>query len=387
MKILILQKAASSSPCDRWIAEEFPHAEIRILGERESVRSGADLDPRTERLLLDDHQSDEFTRALFDQCRTWRPDRILSNSEFDVLRAAEARSIFGIPGQKSASALCFRDKVEMKDLFARAGIAAVPYAVPGCADDLFADLAAMGSVVVKPRLGAGSVGVRLLDCADDVRTAYAADPAFPRGLHEGQLMLEQFASTDVYHVDVVVSGQTPFLVSPSRYLHPPHKFADFNTSSAMLDEESRDFKVLDGLARDFVHALPRGHGATVLHLEFYKMEDGSFLAGEVACRAGGALVEDSILHTYGVDIGRMSFLIACGIAPPEPLEKRLAPPTAWSVATARPIASAGECPDWVIKREDRGTPGAASNSVDGEQVLIEAADHRGLLARLDELNR
>ncbi|GAA2415186.1 hypothetical protein GCM10010433_12750 [Streptomyces pulveraceus] len=104
-----------------------------------------------------------------------RPDRVRVNSGDDVLRAAEARSLFGIPGTGSAPALRFRDKVVMKQPFHGPPVSAVAYlrcaARPEvrCSADLHAAREELGTVVVRPRDGAGSAGVRVLPDARAVR--------------------------------------------------------------------------------------------------------------------------------------------------------------------------------------------------------------------------
>ena len=65
-------------------------------------------------IVVSDYSSDSATAKFFDIVRKFKPDRIISSSEEDVLRVAEARSLFGIPGLQYELALRCRDKVTMK---------------------------------------------------------------------------------------------------------------------------------------------------------------------------------------------------------------------------------------------------------------------------------
>ena len=65
-------------------------------------------------IVVSDYSSDSATAEFFDIVRKFKPDRIISSSEEDVLRVAEARSLFGIPGLQYELALRCRDKVTMK---------------------------------------------------------------------------------------------------------------------------------------------------------------------------------------------------------------------------------------------------------------------------------
>lgn len=61
--------------------------------------------------------------SAYQVARTMRAERVVSNAEQDVLRVAELRDALGLPGMSTKLALAFRDKLEMKRLFAEAGLA------------------------------------------------------------------------------------------------------------------------------------------------------------------------------------------------------------------------------------------------------------------------
>jgi biotin carboxylase len=386
-----LQRPHSTAEYDHWLREASPEARITVLTSADSERRTEDLAPGVRRVTVDDYEARATTAELFRLCEADRPDRIFVNSEDDVLRAAEARSLFGIPGPDSALALRFRDKVAMKQLFDGLPVPAVPYREVRCSADLHAAQEELGTVVVKPRDGAGSAGVRVLPDARAVRQACLDDPGLLTALHSGALMAEQYIESTVHHVDVLVDGGSVLLVSPSRYLSPPHRFRTHNLGSVMLDADSPRAKLLVDTAERFVAGLPGGHGVHVLHMEFLEDGSGAFFAGEVACRTGGALIKNAVRHTYGIDLSRAACLLAAGLwTPQEPAGG--AARTGWLLWTGGPEPCAPvDRPDWLVgfsaadEAERRRDP---VDAVDGKaHVLVEGADEEQVEERLRALCR
>ncbi|MFG3525905.1 acetyl-CoA carboxylase biotin carboxylase subunit family protein [Streptomyces sp. NPDC047917] len=388
-----MQRPHSTADYDHWLREAGPETRITLLTSADSVRRAEDLAAGVRRVAVAaDYEARATTAELFRLCEADRPDRIFVNSEDDVLRAAEARTLFGIPGTGSALALRFRDKVAMKQLFDGGPVPAVPYREVRCYADLRAAQEELGTVVVKPRDGAGSAGVRVLPDGRAVRQACLDDPALLAALHSGALMAEQYIESTVHHVDVLVDGGSVLLVSPSRYLSPPHLFRTHNLGSVMLDADSPRAKLLTDAAERFVAALPRDHGVHVLHMEFLEDGSGTFFAGEVACRTGGALIKNAVRHTYGIDLSRAACLLAAGLwtAPRE--RAGGAARTGWLLWTGgpEPCAPAGR-PDWLVdfsaakEAERRRDP---VDAVDGKaRLLVEGADEEQVEERIRALCR
>jgi hypothetical protein len=387
MHVVVLQRPGSTAACDRWIGQAAPDARVTVVSARDTVRADADLGPGVRRVLVDDYDSDAVLGELFRICREDRPDRLFANAEEDVLRAAEVRTLFDIEGQRSASALAFRDKIAMKALFAGLATPAVAHRTVGCLEDVFAARREFGTVVVKPRDGAGAVQVRIFRDDDEIRRAGVAEPAWVTSVHTGRLMAERYVAGAVYHVDVVVDGSTALLVSASRYSCPPHRYATDNLGSIMLDGASPARRLLTGAARDFVRRLPAGHGVSILHLEFLEDSSGRFFAGEVACRSGGALIKNSIRYTYGVDTSRLACLIAVGLRRDTRELLPVAAHTGWLLWTGgrRPAVPA-EHPDWLVEHDVSDRRGTAISSVDGKAAfLVRGADEQQIAGRFAEL--
>jgi hypothetical protein len=387
MRVLILQQPTSTSPVDHWLKEAIPDAEISIVSAVGTARPDEGLSPGVTRYLYGAYSSEAAMAGLIALCERWRPDRIVSNSEDDILRAGHLRSLFGISGQKSAMALRFRDKVKMKLLFEEAGLTPVPSRSIQSADDVFEALADFGEIVVKPRLGAGSMGVHFLASEAEARQLLAGDPELVEALLEDRLMAEVRQSGSVYHIDIALKAGRPLLISPSIYLDPPHTFARKNVASVMLDMGSTPYESLRALATKFVSALPQDHGASLLHLEVYADGEGGYLAGEVACRLGGGLIKDSIRHTYGVDLSRLGYLLATGIDNEAEPRERVSGQTGFLLWTAtEPPPEADEKPAWCIKSFYCARTVDAVDSVDAlGRFLVEGSCAEQIEARIRSL--
>ncbi|MEU8834398.1 ATP-grasp domain-containing protein [Streptomyces sp. NPDC051639] len=387
-----MQRPQSAAEYDHWLRAADPDVRITLLTSADTVRRSEDLAAGARRFIVDDYESPLVAAELFRLCDADPPDRIFANSEDDVLRAAEARALFGIPGPDPALALRFRDKIAMKQLFEGLPVPPVPYREVRCSSDLFAAQEELGAVVVKPRGGAGSAGVRVLSDAQAVMRACLDDPGLLPALHSGTLMAEQYIEGTVYHVDVLVDGGSVLMVSPSRYLDPPHLFHTHNLGSVMLDAGSPRAKLLTDAAERFVARLPEGHGTHVLHMEFLEDRSGVFFAGEVACRTGGALIKNSVRHTYGIDVSRAACLLTAGLWTAPDVRSSGAARTGWLLWTggARPRPPAGR-PDWLVEfteapeaEHDR----APVDAVDGKtHVLVEAVTEDEAEERLRSLCR
>jgi len=387
MRVLVLQKPTSGARFEAWLREAAAGVEVRIVTGRDTVRADEDIAAGVPRTIVDDYQSDATMRLILGMCADWRPDFVFSNAEADVLRAAAARSLFDIPGMKSSSAILFRDKALMKRLFDGLSIGPVPYRVPTSVEDVLDGCDELGPVVLKPRDGAGSVGVHVLATAAEAAQRLRAYPELLAALHQSRLLLEAFVEGDVYHVDILVRDGAPILVSPSRYLAPPHLFAEENTRSVMLDVDSPDYRVLVDYAEELTAKVAE-HEPNIMHLEVYRTRDGQFLAGEVACRGGGGLIKETLIHTYGVDQAQACCLLNARLLPRQTFRKRIRPQSGWVLETGVGLAlDPVSPPAWVLAVKGGKRRAAASSSTDaGLQLAVEGDSYAQVRQRIEDLH-
>lgn len=385
MRVLVLQQPSSRSPVDRWLKEVEPAADILLLTGEGAKRSADQLHPETHVVHLRDYYAASADAEIIRLCAEFEPDRVVSNSESDVMRAAEARTLLGIPGQSSASAIMFRDKVRMKTLFNDAGIESVPYREASCTEDLLSALDHWGIMVVKPRDGSGSEDVHVIESIDDLRRECIRRPSFLRSLHEGRLMAEQYVEGTLFHIDVGLAGRHIGLVSISRYVALPHTFRDADIASVMVDEEDVDFSALKAIAERLVSSLPPEHCVPVMHLEVFKTPEGTYLAGEVASRLGGALIKDGIKHSFGIDLSWVSSVAGAGLYETWRQESRVGAQTGWLLWTASepPCLDDSVLPGWVLNFYNRERKEGPTYSGDARALcLIEGDNHDQIVERM-----
>jgi hypothetical protein len=228
-------------------------------------------------------------------------ERIVVLAEADVLRAAEIRARRGIPGQRPADALHFRDKTLMKRAVSAAGIAVAPYREVRSALELHYAAAELGyPCVVKPPHGRGSSGVSVLDDEEALRTFLRTGPFSDQG-RTYPWLVEAFQSGEQYRVDGVSRDGQVVLAAVAVYVNTHLDFLGGGyMGSVMLPVESREAQTVLDLTRSVLEeALPAFDGA--FHLEAFITPDGPVFS-EVGARVGGGSIPEEVELSYGFNI-------------------------------------------------------------------------------------
>ena len=109
--VLVFAKTPyAKTPYDRWLAGSVS---CRSSSPPPSSRPGT-ATCRSARLRRLRHQSARREDGAAPGPRA-RVTAVFARAEADVIRAAQLRDLLDLPGQRTASALAFRDKVVMKD--------------------------------------------------------------------------------------------------------------------------------------------------------------------------------------------------------------------------------------------------------------------------------
>ncbi|MFJ8748399.1 ATP-grasp domain-containing protein [Streptomyces sp. NPDC102441] len=230
----------------------------------------------------------------------WGFDGVIAVSEFDLLRAARLRELFGVPGQDVASATAFRDKLAMKRILSAADVPVAPFAPVSNLADLLGFVEEYGfPVVVKPRRGGGSMDVHVLHDQQDIESLLAVHRDL--GTDDGaQLLAEQYIEHELLHVDgIILSGETrvmwPSTQGDSTCLDIK---AGLALHSCLLDADDPLFEPARELTRRALAALPTPETST-FHAEIFLATDGRLVFNEVASRMGGGLIEDVLTLGFG----------------------------------------------------------------------------------------
>lgn len=197
------------------------------------------------------------------------PSRVVDTDEYSVLPAAELAASLGVPGLAPADLARFRDKGLMLDRLAGTDIP-VPRRVPA------AEVArASFPLVLKPRAGAASQGVRLARSPEEL----------PPAAECAGLIIEEFVEGDVYHLDGLVRSGEILFFSASRYIGTCLDFAQGKPQAGITLPPGDERDAWLRFAESVTRALAPPPGA--FHLEAFLRPDGSRVFLEIAVRPGG----------------------------------------------------------------------------------------------------
>ncbi|MEE2037669.1 ATP-grasp domain-containing protein [Nocardiopsis sp. CT-R113] len=272
-------------------------------------------------VAVDDYShSQAVVEQLDELCRTRRVERIVCGTEDDALRVSAARERWGIPGTTVHDALLHRDKLLMKDAVSKV-VRTPRYSAPRTPDEAVEFAERTGwPVVVKPRLGYGSRGVRVVGDADSLRRELAGRPG-------DDLLLEEFVPGTVHHVDGFTHrGEVLWSVS-SRYLNNCLSWQEGRSlGSAQMDPEDALARRLGVFARAVAGALPLPE-PTPFHLEVFRhsVTDELYFC-ETAARTGGGYILDVLERATGMNCVREWYREQSGLSHradrPEPTAER-----------------------------------------------------------------
>lgn len=304
MKVLILNRFKLARVDYRKWAR--PSDELYLITSSDSV--SADETARKDELagfahteIVDDYADSAMPEYLAHRLHGRHSfGKLLAMSEFDLLRAGRLRDAWGISGQSQAEALLFRDKIRMKDVLAESGVRVAGYRTVDDVTDLVRAARELGfPLVVKPRLGAASVGVTLIENDTDLDTFLSGNP-LSVGDAPAHLMAESFVSHALFHIDGIVDSGEVKVCWPSEQTTSCLEITQGAVSlGTFLDADDPRLPALRDMTVRAVEAL--GIEETALfHAEIFASADG-FVFNEVGCRVGGAKIRDQLEYGFDVD--------------------------------------------------------------------------------------
>lgn len=241
----------------------------------------------------DDAQPVEYVRAITNLAGSSRIDRLVGLDEFDVITAALAREHLQIDGMSSSYVRRFRDKLTMRNIASKAGIACPEFIGAFNQDEINRFLELVPAPwIVKPRHEVSAFGIRKCETSQQVWDVLTElDNRNTWRDHPSQFLVERFIEGSVFHVDSVVSGGKVVAAGVSQYGKTPFDVSHYGGvfTSYTVPYRSKERKELEKLNQQLVSAFEYKQG--VAHAEFLQSKlDGRFYLLEIACRVGGAYI-------------------------------------------------------------------------------------------------
>lgn len=227
-------------------------------------------------------------------------DRVLGAMEQIQGQLAEVREQLGIPGMRVETALNFRDKARMKEMFRAAGVPCARAMRVRSAENAWDFAGEIGyPLVLKPVAGAGAQTTYQIDSPETLRHALAAVAPSP----QQEAILEEFIVGDEHSFETISINGQPVWHSLTRYLPAPldamrHPWIQW----CVLLPREVDAPQYDDIRQVGQRALAvLGIETGLTHLEWFRRRDGSIAISEVAARPPGAQIMTLISRANDID--------------------------------------------------------------------------------------
>ncbi|MFD0632172.1 acetyl-CoA carboxylase biotin carboxylase subunit family protein [Catenulispora yoronensis] len=235
-----------------------------------------------------------------------KPAAIIALKEDDLLVAARLRAEWGCSGPTEAELLVFRDKLLMAEAVAAAGVAVPAFEAVRSAEEVRAFGARYGwPVVVKPRIGSSSAGVRELGGPEECEGLDFSEP----------VLAQAYDGRQIYHVDGYFDGRVFGPFRASRYLNTTPLGFRFGTCLGSVEED--DPALVAAIGEFGTRALAAlTDQPTVFHLEvFADRGTGECAFLEVGARVGGGEIPFVWRELHGYDLMEVGFRLGLGLGP------------------------------------------------------------------------
>lgn len=296
------------APLNQWTSKD---AEVTLITRY--PLADADKTNLKQVIVFEDYDNDLKLNQLVSRLHAEQPfDRLITLSEFDVLRVSKLRSLLQIPGQDYFSGTLFRDKLTMKQFAINQGLLVPTFTQVTTVEEIQKFVSEFGlPVILKPANQAGSKDVHVLNELGEITSAIIMKLLATYG----EMDLEQFIQGEMYSVDGIVDqGQLQF-VSVSKYLnnlgdsttlnHAASTFAAFTISEA-----SSEFKKLKAAAMQLLTPPYLDYGT--VHLEFIINRQGRPFFVEMGSRTGGLMITNIIERKYGLVMNEAAYKLEAG---------------------------------------------------------------------------
>lgn len=231
-------------------------------------------------------------------------DKIIALSELDLYMAGLMRDRYSVDGMSAKDTLNFVDKIDMKNCMADNNISTPRYIEDINEEKVLQFCENVGfPIVLKPRRGAASTGVKIVETIDELKTALAV-------IDNKAYECEEYISGPIVHIDGIVQNNTLSFVKPSEYMNTCFDYTLGKPIGSIIIDDPQMVEILANFTNNILNALKLVNG--VFHLEVIIKEDNKPVFLEIAARQGGGEIVPLMKQLYNVDLVKSLFKIQIG---------------------------------------------------------------------------
>ncbi|GIG71594.1 ATP-grasp domain-containing protein [Phytomonospora endophytica] len=225
---------------------------------------------------------------------------VTSSSEYFIAAASTLAHRLGLPHADAEAIRACRDKVTQRTLLSRGGMPGPRFAAAATPAEAASAASHIGlPVVVKPRTGSGSIGVRICRSLPDVEAAVSAileaDTAGLALPTQSSVLVEEYLDGLEYSVEVL---DTTVVGVTRKHLGPEPHFVEIGHDfPAALDALERE--AICDAALEALRVLGLGWGPA--HVELRRTPDGYRIV-EVNPRLAGGMIPRVVEEACGIDM-------------------------------------------------------------------------------------
>lgn len=220
-------------------------------------------------------------------------DCLIALSEFTLEIAAKVRLKLDIPGPKPDQVKWYRDKVYMKDAIRNSGLR-VPEFISADDPDLLNKVKDLSfPLILKPRAGAASIGVKKISSSEELVNSLS-------NINAAEYEIEEYIVGNIFHVDGYVNslGDVVFQVV-SEYVNDCLSFALGQPLGSYTIDDQQILLAVEAYTVKCCQAL--NLSASPFHLELFWCQ-GEIVFLEIGARVGGAEVPHLINKIHDVNL-------------------------------------------------------------------------------------
>jgi len=214
---------------------------------------------------------------------------VFTVSEVDVQRAARIRKRCGILGFHEGDALYFRDKYLMKQRARERGLRVPAFAPVENAIELIDFIRGHGyPVVVKPRFGLASIGVKVLRDHGELAT-YLDDETLSGAYGAPGHMVEAFVNGVEYRVDGLYAERELVVLQSARYVAGTLDFLDGRPLVTLgVSPDCNLYTRIRAWTRRLLEEALPSPATMAFHIQlFHEIQSAEVILCQVPCRPGG----------------------------------------------------------------------------------------------------